>query len=72
MWSLARCLAHRANGSPRAGARLEARFLKPLLLPGDVRLHVATPEVSGSRGFWLVSARDGTPHLKGTWHPGAD
>ena len=72
MWSLASCLAHLASGSPRAGARLEARFLKPLLLPGEVRLHVATPEESGSRGFWLVSVRDGTPHLKGTWHPGSD
>jgi acyl dehydratase len=72
MWSLASCLAHLATGSPGAGARLEVRFLKPLLLPGKVRLHVAAPEDSGACGFWLVSARDAAPHLKGSWYPGSN
>lgn len=71
MWSLASCLAHLATGSPGAGARLEVRFLTPLLLPGQVRLHADAPDDRGTREFWLVSARKATPHLKGTWHPGA-
>jgi acyl dehydratase len=72
MWSLASCLAHLATASPGPGARLEARFLKPLLLPGEVRLHVAAPDDAGAREFWLVSASDATPHLKGSWQPGSD
>lgn len=71
MWSLASCLAHLAAEAPGRGARLEARFLKPLLLPGRVRLHVAGVDGSGAREFWLASARDSTPHLKGSWHPGS-
>jgi len=70
MWTVARCLARLADGPPGPGARLDVRFLKPLLLPGDVRLHAEAPAESGERAFWLVSAADGMPHLKGLWNPG--
>ncbi len=71
MWSLASCLAHLATDSPQTGAKLDVRFLKPLLLPGEVRLHVAAPGAAGTREFWLVSARDAAPHLKGSWQSGS-
>ncbi len=71
MWSLASCLAHLATGSPQPGARLEARFLKPLLLPGEVRLHAAMPDASGAREFLLVSAGDAKPYLRGSWDDGS-
>jgi len=70
MWTVARCLGWLASGPPAPGARLEVRFLKPLLLPGHVGLHVAAPAGSGDQDFWLVSGDDGTPHLRGTWNPG--
>jgi acyl dehydratase len=70
MWSLARCLGGLAPTLPAAGARLEARFLKPLLLPGRVELRAGTKEEDGSHPYWLVSAADQTPHLKGSWRPG--
>lgn len=71
MWSLASCLAHLATDSPQAGARLDVRFLKPLLLPGEVRLHVADADAAGACAFWLVSARDAKPYLKGSWQAGS-
>jgi acyl dehydratase len=71
MWMVARCLGWLADGPVESGARLEVRFLKPLLMPGHVRLHAEPPSESGERVFWLVSAEDGMPHLKGAWNPGA-
>lgn len=70
MWSLARCLGGLATAAPGAGARLEVRFLKPLLLPGEVQLRVGDADAAGAREYWLTSAADGTPHLKGSWQPG--
>ena len=70
MWSLARCLGG-LEGVPGPGARLEVRFLKPLLLPGRVELRVGVADETGCRDYWLVSAAEGKPHLKGTWQPGA-
>lgn len=72
MWSLARCLGGLAPSPPEPGARLEARFLKPLLLPGRVELRVADEDAAGTREYWLVSAVDGSPHLKGSWRPGGN
>jgi hypothetical protein len=70
MWTVARCLGRLTNGGTGAGARLEVRFLKPLLLPGHVRLHAERPSASGERAFCLVSAEEGTPYLRGQWNPG--
>lgn len=70
MWTVARCLGRLADGAAGPGARLSVRFLKPLYLPGHVRLHAEDASDSGDRAFWLVSAQDGTPHLKGSWNPG--
>jgi acyl dehydratase len=70
MWTVARCLGRLANGAPGPGARLEVRFLKPLLLPGRVGLHVDAPNAAGDQAFWLASSDGRTAHLKGTWNPG--
>ena len=70
MWTLARCLGWLADGPPGPGARLDVRFLKPLILPGEVRLHADAPSEEGDRTFWLVSADGGTPYLTGRWNPG--
>ena len=72
MWSLALCLGGLAQDAPASGARLEVRFLKPLVLPSRVALHAEAPDEAGTRGFWLVSGADGMPHLKGSWNPGRD
>ena len=72
MWTVARCLGRLADGPPGPGARLEVKFLKPLLLPGHVGLHVEAPTQGGDRSFWLLSSDDGTPHLKGLWNPGSE
>jgi acyl dehydratase len=70
MWTVARCLGRLTQGPIGAGAKLDVRFLKPLFLPGRVRLHAEEPSELGDRAFWLVSAEQNTPHLKGRWHPG--
>lgn len=70
MWTVARCLGWLAAKPPGPGARLEVRFLKPLLLPGEVRLHAEPADAKRDGAFWLVSAESGVPHLKGTWNPG--
>lgn len=70
MWTVARCLGRLTDGAVGPGARLEARFLKPLYLPGRVRLHAGGPSDGGDCQFWLVSADTGAPHLKGRWNPG--
>jgi len=70
MWTVARCLGRLASGPPETGARLDVRFLKPLLLPGHVSLCVADMEASGDQAFWLVATEGLTPHLRGTWRQG--
>jgi acyl dehydratase len=70
MWTVARCLGRLQEGPPGPGARLQVRFLKPLLLPGHTRLHLAAPGASPEREFFLVSADGATPYLKGAWHAG--
>jgi acyl dehydratase len=65
MWSLARSTA---SLSPLAGNRpmtVDARFLKPLLLPGEVELAVAAAAGDEQR-FWLSSAGTGPVHISGT------
>ena len=67
MWAIARCLAC-LPGPVQPGARFEVRFLRPLLLPGNVRLHLGPEDARGRKPFWLVSAANAIPHLKGRWH----
>jgi hypothetical protein len=67
MWTLARCLGWLAQVPVQPGARLSARFMKPLLLPGAVGLHADLPAEGRARNFWLVSEADGTPYLRGCW-----
>jgi hypothetical protein len=71
MWTVARCLGWLTADPVGPGARLEVRFLKPLTLPGQVRLHAEPPTETGDRAFWLVSPAEGTAHLKGVFNPGA-
>ena len=70
MWTVARCLGWLAADGAGPGARLDVRFLRPLLLPGRVRLHADAPAPNGEREFWLVSRGKKVPHLKGRWIPG--
>lgn len=70
MWTVARCLGRLSNGPAGPGARLDVRFMKPLLLPGHASLCVEDPEASGDQAFWLVSTDELRPYLRGTWNPG--
>lgn len=70
MWTVARCLGRLSSGSAGPGARLDVRFMKPLLLPNHVSLCVAAAAGSGDQDFWLVSSDAQKPYLRGTWNPG--
>ncbi len=66
MWSLARATAALA---PDAGCEtlvVDARFVKPLTLPGEVELAVTDPSGGAARQFWLAGASGGPVHLAGT------
>ena len=65
MWSLARSTASLAPAAEDRPMTVDARFLRPLLLPGEVELAVE-PVASGERRFWLSSGRAGPVHLSGT------
>jgi hypothetical protein len=67
MWMVARCLGWLDQQPHGPGARLEVRFLKPLFLPASVRLHAGDPVATLDREFFLVSADDRTPHVRGTF-----
>jgi hypothetical protein len=67
MWMVARCLGWLAPDGVNTPARLDVRFLKPLLLPSQVRVHAGPSPEGHGQAFWLVSAEDGIPHLRGTW-----
>ena len=65
MWSLARSTASLAPNAGNGPLTVDARFLKPLLLPGEVEL--AVESVAGDeRRFWLSSVGAGPVHLAGT------
>ena len=66
MWSLARSTASLA---PYAGDRpmiVDVRFVRPLLLPGEVELAVE-PVASDQRRSWLSSAGTDAVHLSGSF-----
>jgi acyl dehydratase len=68
MWTKARCLAQLESKTPGAFT-VTARFQKPVLLPGRVRLAVDDRSGQAGRGpiaFAVRDARKGTPHLEGS------
>jgi hypothetical protein len=68
MFSAARCLALLQQGQdPHAPVKLDLRFKRPLLLPGQVALLTA-PEGNGTR-FVLRVLPSGEPHIEGTLSP---
>ena len=65
MWSLARCAALLQQGPGLPGpAMLEARFKRPLLLPGQVALY-ATAQPGLATQFRLEIEGNGEPHIEG-------
>ena len=70
MWTVGRCLGRLTEGPVGAGARLDVRFMKPLVLPGTARLHREAPDETGDQVFWLVSADGSAAYLRGRWNPG--
>lgn len=64
MWTKARSLAALEPRLPDAFT-VEVAFKRPLLLPSKVELATATPE-AGRTELEVRSARDGTPHLRGS------
>ena len=67
MWSMARCLAHLGGRIPDAFT-VDARFVKPILLPATVRF-ASERDDAGVIRFALRDAREGTPHLDGALRP---
>lgn len=66
MWTQARCLAQLEGRTPEAFT-VDARFLKPVLLPARVSF---APQERGQRiGFAVRDARTGTEHLEGELRP---
>jgi acyl dehydratase len=66
MWTKARALAALEPELP-AGFSVEARFRRPILLPGVVRF--SRERVGADVGFAVVDAERGTPHLDGRVQP---
>lgn len=68
MWSLARATASLAPDAGCESLIVDARFVKPLMLPGEVELAVAPPSAGAPRQFWLAGASGGPVYLTGTLH----
>ncbi|HEY2333799.1 MAG TPA: MaoC/PaaZ C-terminal domain-containing protein [Solirubrobacterales bacterium] len=66
MWTKARCLAALESRLPGAFS-VEARFRKPILLPG--RVEFASASNGGQIDFAVRDAKRGTPHLDGWIQP---
>jgi acyl dehydratase len=66
MWTKARCLAALESRLPGAFG-VEARFRKPILLPG--RVEFASASNGGQIDFAVRDAKRGTPHLDGWVKP---
>ncbi len=64
MWSLARSTASLAPNAGNHPMSVDVRFIKPLLLPGEVELAVQ-PGAGNEQQFWLASADRGPVHLSG-------
>ncbi len=64
MWSLARSTASLAPNAGNHPMSVDVRFIKPLLLPGEVELAVQ-PAAGNEQQFWLASADRGPVHLSG-------
>lgn len=69
MWSFARCLAELAGDLPPYPLRVEARFKRPVFLPGDILFRSGV--VGDTVEFALHSADGSAPHLVGSANPAA-
>jgi acyl dehydratase len=69
MWSLARCVAALENRLPDA-VTLEARFTKPIFLPGTVAF--GQEALADGIAFTLSSPRSSAPHVIGRSRPNAE
>lgn len=63
LFSAARCLALLQMGRPQGPLRLDVRFKKPLLIPGEVALHTA--QDGDATLFVLRVQPNGEPHIEG-------
>ncbi len=71
LFSAARCLALLQAGTSRTfPVRLDLRFKRPLLIPGNVALHTAAQD--GDTLFVLKVQPHGEPHIEGRLHPSVD
>ncbi|MET1080614.1 MAG: MaoC/PaaZ C-terminal domain-containing protein [Pseudomonas sp.] len=64
LWNKARLLAALGERLPTAGYSVQARFQKPLLLPGEVSLLAS--EVA-DEGHFRLQSDPTTPHISGGW-----
>lgn len=71
MFSAARCLALLQAGLPNdQPLKLDLRFKRPLLIPGQVALYAQQdPQATGSTRFVLKVQATGEPHIEGSISP---
>jgi acyl dehydratase len=70
LFSAARCLALLQAGQPQIfPVRLDLRFKRPLLIPGDVALHAVNQ--NGATLFVLKVQPSGEPHIEGRLQSGS-
>ncbi|MGC5699723.1 acyl dehydratase [Pseudomonas sp. NFXW11] len=66
LWTKARTLAALGGHLPAANLEIAVDFLKPLLLPGEVRLLASAP---GSSGSLQLLGNGERVHMQGNWQP---
>ena len=64
LWNKARVLAALGERLPASGYSVQARFQKPVLLPGEVQLLASAP---AEQGQFCLQSDPATPHLSGGW-----
>ena len=64
LWNKARSLAALRGHLPAAGYAVEVRFLKPVLLPAQLRLLASEP---AARGQFSLIGEDDLAHMAGRW-----
>lgn len=66
LWNKARTLAALSDQLPAANIEVRVQFIKPVLLPSEVRLLASAP---GSSGELLLSGNGELQHMQGSWQP---
>ncbi|WP_414158984.1 MaoC family dehydratase [Pseudomonas sp. BNK-45] len=66
LWNKARALAALSDTLPAANIEVTVQFLKPLLLPGEVRLLASA---AGSSGELQLLGNGDLQHMQGGWRP---